>query len=405
MKRRSKSTRTLTTAIGLSLSALGLSASLSQAEGIECGQILSGGHFQLTTDLTCSCAPGAEPLPVLTVEGPAVVDLNGHVLSCESGCDGILITGKGAEVFNGIIRGCEDGVTVSGTGHHLITRVTAQSNTSDGFETTSSRNFFLQNTAKENQREGINLTGESRGNLFVNNEASFNGRNGFFMELVSQSPIPTQHVFLYNAASHNTQGGFQIQTGGNYLLGNSADANGRQGLKTEGGNHNTLILNTASSNCRDGIEIENGANNRVQSNVAEHNGNAEACPAGNFPLGIDFRPWFYAGFDSLAGAGHNLLSKNFATDNLGCWVPPEKRTPPETAWIACVGFVPTTREQAREALRNRNLWDENAVPVEGAYECTSTNQWVNNQVDGDKTAEPECPCVEDFGEECVLADR
>ena len=83
--------------------------------------------------------------------------------------------------------------------------------------------------------------------------------------------------------------------------------------------------------------------------------------------------------------------------------PPREQLPdPDIAWEACIGFVPTSLDEAKVALRNRNLWDEN---TDSKYQCNSTNEWVNNRADEEKKAAPECPCVADFGEECPLADK
>ncbi len=65
-------------------------------------------------------------------EGPAVLDLGGHVLErVGSNGDqrvpqaGIHVRGSGATVRNGIVRGCVEGVVVEGEGKHLLSGVTA----------------------------------------------------------------------------------------------------------------------------------------------------------------------------------------------------------------------------------------------------------------------------------------
>ena len=396
-----------------SLALLGVSASLSPGWALECGQSLDRGSYQLEQDMVCGPGSG----PALTLTGNVKLRLNGHVIDCDgTGRDGVLLLGRDDKVVDGVVRQCEDGVKVAGTGHHLIKRVTSQNNNGDGFETSSSNNRFLENTARDNKREGINVTGESKENRFESNEAIANGRNGFFIEFVSTgAPAPTEHVIRLNVANANGRGGFQIQTDDNLVERNSASTNGRQGLKIEGGDNNKLVRNVAFANCRDGIEIQEGSNNTVRLNTAEQNGNADACPENNdFRFGKDFRPWFYAGVDALADAGENHIARNAASDNLGCWVVPDKTTDPtatneddpDTAWEACLGFVPTSLDEAKAALRNRNLWDENAaLNSDSKYQCNSTNTWRKNRADGEKRADPECPCVVGVGEECSLADK
>ena len=407
MKYRMMCKRVMMAVILRSLALLGLSASLSPGWAFECGDILDRGNYKLEQDVVCAPGDG----PAFTLTGEAKLDLSGHAIDCNgTKRDGVLLTGSGDKVFNGVVRQCDDGVKVAGTGHHLIKQVTSQNNNGDGFETISDNNRFLENIARDNKREGVNVTGESKENRFESNEAIANGRNGFFIEFVSTgAPAPTQHVLRLNVASANGQGGFQIQANDNLVVRNSASGNGRQGLKIQGGDNNKLVRNVAFSNCRDGIEIQDGSNNTIRLNTAEQNGNADACPADtDFRFGKDFRPWFYAGLDTLDNADNNLVARNTANDNLGCWVVPDKRTGPENnpdpdiAWEACIGFVPTSLDEAKVALRNRNLWDEN---TDSKYQCNSTNEWVNNRADEEKKAAPECPCVADFGEECPLADK
>jgi parallel beta-helix repeat protein len=107
-----------------------------------------------------------------------------------------------------------------------------------------------------------------------------------------------------------------------------------QGIKIDGGKSNKVYANAVYDNCRDGIEIEGGNDNALLHNQVENNGNPDTCAY----FGEEYKPWFYAGIDILAGAENNEIKYNRAGCNLGC--------------VGSDEFPCTARE--------RDFWDENA---------------------------------------------
>ena len=92
-------------------------------------------------------------------------------------------------------------------------------------------------------------------------------------------------------------------------------------------------------------------------NLVANNGNQDACLAA-------YRPWFYAGIDILLGASKNTVINNQTTGNKGC-------------------TAKSLAGPCEEAVRDRNLWDENVAP-NGT--CSCTNKWINNRADGERIA-------------------
>ncbi len=313
----------------------------------ECFQTLDGDRkYILKQDLDCSCGES----PALQLLGKAKLDLNGKTLSC-SACDdpdaGILVQGDEAVVENGEVNRCERGILVEDGKNHR----------------------FENLTLSENRRSGLRARSDSSDSQFVNIRAYDNIRRGL-----------------------------RIEGSNNKVHNNVAFGNGRQGIIIEG-DSNEVKYNTANHNCRDGIEIDAGNENVLMNNIADGNGNPYACQPvdeedrDNYLFGIDWRPWFYAGIDITAKdqpSGNDILH-NAATDNLGCWVSPQERVEPDsTTWMKCIDSdsVPESVEDAVAALRNRNLWDENA---DESDKCISTNEWAENRSDDERDAQPECP--------------
>lgn len=350
--------------VGLCLISANAVATSDSVEVENCFQTLAGDQkYTLKQDLECGC--GEDPtniLPAIKLIGGARLDLNGKTVSC-SACDdpgaGIVVQGDEAVVENGEVNGCERGILVENGKNHR----------------------FENLTLSENRRSGLRAQSDS-----------------------------SHSQYAYIRAYNNVRRGLRIEGSHNEVINNHFWENGRQGLIIEG-DENEVEYNTANRNCRDGIESDGGNENVFMNNIAYGNGNPGACQPvdeedkGNYLFGINFRPWFYAGIDITqkdAPSG-NRIQHNTAKDNLGCWVSPEERLEPDsTTWMKCIGFVPETLADAVAALRNRNLWDENADQVDGAYKCSSNNEWIDNRSDGERDAQPECPCVEGVGEVCTL---
>ena|SRR5580765_64997 len=84
-------------AVGLLFVGL-LTVGEARAGAIQCGATLGpGGTFVLDADLTCPHDPSPAAQPALRVVD-AVLDLNGHTLSCADGGDGITLVGEGGRL-------------------------------------------------------------------------------------------------------------------------------------------------------------------------------------------------------------------------------------------------------------------------------------------------------------------
>jgi len=96
----------------------------TQAHDITCGDILGpGGILQLEHDLTCNLFSGG-----ITIRDGAVLDLNGHRVTCDRSiferC--IVLTGKHAQLWNGTVQGGSHmSILLEGTGRHTVWNVTS----------------------------------------------------------------------------------------------------------------------------------------------------------------------------------------------------------------------------------------------------------------------------------------
>src|SRR5262249_52458632 len=93
---------------------------VTAAHGINCGDVLGpGGNFKLQRDLDCTLEN-----PALTVTDGAILDLDGHIVTCARGC--VELTGAGAQLLNGVLHGgLILTLAVSGTGGHTVKNVTS----------------------------------------------------------------------------------------------------------------------------------------------------------------------------------------------------------------------------------------------------------------------------------------
>src|SRR5262245_37377072 len=102
---------------------------VTPAHAIQCGDVLGpGGQFQLQQDLDCSSLP--PPLTdetALTVKDGAILDLNGHIVTCgSSNVKCVVLTGAGTQLFDGVLRGgMAVALSVEGTGGHTVRNVTS----------------------------------------------------------------------------------------------------------------------------------------------------------------------------------------------------------------------------------------------------------------------------------------
>lgn len=105
------------------LGALGImlgSVTPAHADVIQCGDVLGpGGRFELEHDLECN-------VHAVTVRDGAILDLNGHIVECPNGLGCIILTGTGAQLLNGAVRGFfHQSIVLEGSGGHTVRNVTS----------------------------------------------------------------------------------------------------------------------------------------------------------------------------------------------------------------------------------------------------------------------------------------
>jgi parallel beta helix pectate lyase-like protein len=190
------------------------------ATAIACGDVLGpGGNFKLTADLG-PCATN----PALTVIGPAKLSGKFHTVTCANPANnGIVITGKKGALKEVKVEGCNVGVSVAGTGGHLVQHVAATDNPGDdGFGVESSGNTLNNNHAADNGNNGFHVDGSK--NFLMKNISERNGLAGFLLSTVGA----TSNQLLRNEAMNNLNNGIRVDINGtkNTLNKNTARGNG-----------------------------------------------------------------------------------------------------------------------------------------------------------------------------------
>jgi len=247
---------------------------------LSCGdRIPAGSQAILAGNLTC---PDAE---TLTVEGPAVLDLNGFVLRCtrvDGFSRGIVLSGHGATVRNGFVQDCETGIVMAGEGRHLVRDVTVIGADDTGIDAASPRNRIKDAFVLFPGRVGIEARGEKsivtgssvtgsaivgirgRGPVsLTRNVVASSGGDGFLV-------TGERNVLTGNRAVGNEVGYNVIGDRGRYAR-NQAERNGL-GFELDGSaNDNVLTGNDVSRNERDGLLVF-GDGNRIRKNRLVENG-------------------------------------------------------------------------------------------------------------------------------------
>jgi len=263
------------------------------AFGVGCGDVI-------TTDTTLTadvgpCASDADP--VLTLVGPATLDLNGHTVRGLPGAQtevGIQIEGEKAKLRNGFVEDCESAaVVVGGSGAHRIENVIARNNSNDGFEISSSRNHLLHNTTMNNHDDGFVVNGS--GNLLIGN-AALDDSVGF-------SVAGEHNTLARNTAVRCDEIGFGINGSRHRVVDNRVVGSDLAGISVSGSGH-LVTANQSIGNTRMGIEVTATAT-RLLDNVA----------LGNARLGGDASDLS----DASATCADNLWRRNvFATAEPSC---------------------------------------------------------------------------------------
>ena len=310
---------------------------------IQCGDII-GPHERVR--LTQDIGPCAEfDGPVLTVVGPAVLDLNGHTVACQDESqDGILLEGERARLVNGTVTGCENGVVVDGAGRHKIYRINAELNPGEAFLVYSDNNSFRWNTADENQDSGFDVQGH--GNKFLFNKISSNWE-GFWVK-------GEGNKIILNRLVENQGEGIEIVEGANesVVVMNRGTGNNKEAYRINS-NDNNLSFNIAEDGFNDGFQID-GDRNRLRYNCAKGNEDSGFRLRGdeNRLSRNHARGNTQDGFE--VEGNYNNLHRNFAKDNTGSGIVAEE-------------------SKAENNIITRNIAQNNGISYDNEYDLADEN--------------------------------
>jgi hypothetical protein len=193
-------------------------------DAIQCGAILGPhGTFVLDRDLSCpyNASPSSEP--ALTVVTGAILDLNGHTVTCAGSREmGIRIEGDGAAVRNGTVRDCYTGVGIAGN-DNVVRHLTLLANDYGLMvELGRTGNRIKANVARDGNTGFLIASG----NTLTSNTATGND-TGFW--LTGGYDPQVMHVFIDNEASGNGYGVFGGTTRVR-MIQNRIRKNGRDGV-------------------------------------------------------------------------------------------------------------------------------------------------------------------------------
>jgi parallel beta-helix repeat protein len=156
----------------------GLAGTPDARAQVGCGDTVGPGQ---TATLTGDVGPCDDVGAAITVDG-GTLDLGGFTVSCaDTDGDnalpvGIQVEGTKAQVRNGTVTGCYNGVRVDGSGKAVVTGVNASQNATDGVQIRSDKNKVTATTATGNADEGFDVLGSK--NKVIGNTATGNGSDG-----------------------------------------------------------------------------------------------------------------------------------------------------------------------------------------------------------------------------------
>jgi len=256
---------------------------LRPAHAVSCGDILGpGGNFELQADLDCLAGPGFSRS--VTVMNGAILDLNGHIVTCNFfPC--VVLSGAGAQLLNGtVLGGLHEGLVLEGTGGHTVKNVTS-SRGLDGNVVVASDNNRLINVM-------------ARGTFLLGYAFLIGGDNN---ELIDSIAHCTNVSF----------GCIRVEGNGNRVVDNfvTSDSPGGGGTSGPGlqisGNNNVVRRNRAIANSGGPFGFFSGINVTGTGNDLRHNTALDNNP-------VDLR-------DANGNCLHNTWKFNtFVTRNPPC---------------------------------------------------------------------------------------
>ena len=246
-------TRTLFTLASL-LTALSLT-NAAPARAVQCGDTI-------TTDTVLEQSITCNSFPALTVQGSAILDLNGHTVVCTgTSSSGIGLMGRRAAVRNGTVFGCNVGVALYGKGSHKVENLYVLNSTKWAFwaSSHSHRNKLENNVADqwfptEEDAQGFRISSDR--NTLTNNVV--HGHiTGFFIQGL-------RNTLRSNLAVRNYDG--FVLTGKKHLLKeNRSISNYAHGMLLNPGQGYTLSENQVVGN-HEGIEENGSTGSKIEKN-------------------------------------------------------------------------------------------------------------------------------------------
>jgi parallel beta-helix repeat protein len=248
---------------------------------VSCGDTITS-NMELTENLVCTDQPGTR---VLTVTGPAKLDLNGFSVICDDGDDpdddGIVLEGRSAKLQNGTVARCDDGVRLEGDGHHTVSGVITLQNDGDGFDVRSNHNHLVRSTGLLNESDGFEINGDF--NVVAMSHGVANRNEGIDLDGGDGNQVANNTV-LGNSTGDAGNGGLEVSDGSddnhvisNFVAANDAHESDEAGIVLLGGDGNNVKGNTVRANRRNGILARDGSeDNSFQGNTATGNNIADS---------------------------------------------------------------------------------------------------------------------------------
>ncbi|NYT02175.1 MAG: hypothetical protein GKC10_05400 [Methanosarcinales archaeon] len=217
-------------------------------------EIYSGtyrGNLNLTRPLVLRGVDSGSGKPVVQGDGSGPV---------------ITISGGGATVEGLVVKGSghsHPGVLVTSNGNSLLDNDISYQGRDGIFLDHASNNLIQNNVLSYNGRSGVYLKG-SNNNIISENVLGINAIHGIYLDESSSNTLKA------NQAAKNKKGIYLQDCSGNLLLENMLEGNVDQGVRLLQSSSNNITGNNASYNY-DGISLSASGNNLITENQAWHN--------------------------------------------------------------------------------------------------------------------------------------
>ncbi|WNZ56238.1 right-handed parallel beta-helix repeat-containing protein [Microbulbifer sp. SSSA008] len=298
------------------------------AVAVECGDTITS-PTTLTEDLICEVTEPDQI--VLTVDGPTgIFDMDGYQLTCIDESNqadaAILLTGTGAQVFDGSITGCGRGIVAEGEGGHVIYSMNLTDMFGDLIYVETNNTVIRDNTLSTTQSgDGVELRGNS-------------------------------NIVLRNTLTNIDNSGIELRGMFNSITFNNISGSGNQGIEVNG-QFTNVFSNIVTDGLNDGIAVGEGD----EGDKADFSTVSNNLVTGNAGLGIPIR------FTSST-----LITQNTVEDNgeggIGIFIEGSE-----------------FNKIVRNTSLNNSPYDLEDDTDPG--DCSGTNTWVFNTF---TAAEPAC---------------